>query len=81
MVHKKLEGAPTMISAGWLGRAFRSKVHLSESAEAASIIFFERADRYAKLDGLDQGTRIRLRDFNGPQLEPSDMSTEAHDVP
>jgi serine/threonine protein kinase len=27
-----------------------------------------------------EGTRIRLRDFNGPQLEPSDMSTEAHDV-
>jgi serine/threonine protein kinase len=27
-----------------------------------------------------EGTRIRLRDFNGPQLEPSDMSTEARDV-
>jgi len=27
-----------------------------------------------------EGTRIRLRDFNGPQLEPSDMSSEARDV-
>merc|ERR1712216_968356 len=27
-----------------------------------------------------EGTRIRLRDFNGPQLEPSDMSAEASNV-
>ena len=48
------------------------------SCRAVKAVFFS-ASSSAQPDCLDEGTRIRLRDFNGPQLEPSDMSSEARE--